>query len=285
MTGKAKPYKDGFGPFVPDICRIPCPNAYRGEGTPEEIGARCAREFDLALRTSLSPDMIACAVIEPVQGEGGFIPMPKSFVKGIREICDKYGIVLVVDEIQSGIARAGALFAIERLGVEPDLMTTSKSLAAGLPLSAVVGKEEIMQAPGPGSIGGTFGGNPVACAAALAVLDKVAKDDLCGKAAALGSFLKERLLAMKEKHEPIGDVRGMGAMLGIELVKSRETKEPDKELVDRTIAIALKKGAIFISAGMLSNVIRFLPPLVMTKEQAACGMDILDEALTEAEAL
>jgi 4-aminobutyrate aminotransferase/(S)-3-amino-2-methylpropionate transaminase len=175
MTSKARPYKEGFGPFVPDICKIPCPYAYRGQGTPEEIGEKCVSDFEKSLQTTLSPDSIACAVIEPVQGEGGFIPMPASFVKGIRQICDKHGIVLIVDEIQSGIARTGTLYAIEQLGVEPDLITTSKSLAAGLPLSAVIGKEAIMQAPNPGSIGGTFGGNPVACAAALAVLDNVEK--------------------------------------------------------------------------------------------------------------
>jgi 4-aminobutyrate aminotransferase/(S)-3-amino-2-methylpropionate transaminase len=282
MTSKAKPYKEGFGPFAPDIHRIPCPNAYRGEGSEEEIGLRCADAFEEALQTTLSPESVACAVIEPVQGEGGFIPMPRSFVVRMREICSKHGILLIVDEIQCGIARTGTLFAIEQTGVEPDLLTSSKSLAAGFPLSAVVGRSEIMDAAGPGSIGGTFGGNPVACAAALAVLDMVEKQDLAGKARLLGNFLRGRLLGLKDRHEAVGDARGVGAMLGIELVKDKKTKEPDKALVDRVCAAALKKGAIFISAGMLSNVVRVLPPLVMDLEQAAYGMDVLDQSLSEA---
>jgi len=284
MTSKVKPYKDGFGPFTPDVFKLPCPNVYRNNTTlsADEYAVSCADEFERMLNTTLSPDMVACVVIEPVQGEGGFIPMPKPYVKRMREICTKYGIVFVIDEIQSGIARTGTLYATEQFDVEPDLLTTSKSLAAGLPLSAVIGKSEIMQAPGVGSVGGTFSGNPVACAAALAVLDNVEKYGLCAKATELGELLTSRLKAMKEKYDIIGDVRGMGAMIGMEFVKDRTTKEPYKEIIDKVISASMQKGVIFLSAGILSNVIRFLPPLVMTAEQANYAMDVLESAIKEA---
>jgi 4-aminobutyrate aminotransferase/(S)-3-amino-2-methylpropionate transaminase len=234
------------------------------------------------LNTTLSAEMIACAVIEPVQGEGGFIPMPKAYVQRMREICTKYGIVFVIDEIQSGIARTGTLYATEQFGAEPDLLTTSKSLAGGLPLSAVIGKSDIMDATQVGGIGGTFSGNPVACAAALAVLDNIEKYDLCGRAKEIGGLITTRLTAMQDRYSVIGDVRGMGAMIGLEFVKDRTSKEPDKEFVNHIIGRSLQKGVIFLNAGILSNVIRFLPPLVMTAEQVEYGMRVLDESIGDA---
>ncbi|MDR0905341.1 MAG: aspartate aminotransferase family protein, partial [Oscillospiraceae bacterium] len=232
LTTKVKPYKDGFGPFVSDTYKIPCPNLYRNDTglSDDEFALKCADEFAFLLRTSLSPEMVACVIIEPVQGEGGFIPMPVPYIRRIREICDANGIVLIIDEIQSGIARTGTLFAIEQYGVEPDLLTSSKSLAAGLPLSAVIGRADIMEAPQVGGIGGTFAGNPVACAAALAVLGIVEKCDLNAKARALGEYLISRLREIQAKYDVVGDVRGLGAMLGMELVTDRETKEPNRDI-------------------------------------------------------
>jgi len=283
LTTKAKPYKYGYGPFAGDTYKIPCPDIYRNATSlsDDDYARYCANVFEKMLETSLPPDVVACVIIEPVQGEGGFIPMPPAYLHRMREICTQYGIVFVMDEIQSGVARTGAMYASERLGVTPDLLTTAKSLAAGLPLSAVVGRREIMDAPQVGGLGGTFSGNPVACAAALAVLDDVQMYDLCGRARRLGEIITTRCMDMKAKYGCIGDVRGLGAMIGMEFVGDRGSKVPDKEIVNRVTAHALRRGVIFINAGVLSNVIRFLPPLVMTDEQAEYGMDILDESIRE----
>jgi 4-aminobutyrate aminotransferase/(S)-3-amino-2-methylpropionate transaminase len=283
MTTKAKPYKHGFGPFAGDIYKVPCPNLYRNDTAlaGDDYAAYCADAFERMLETSLSPDALACAVVEPVQGEGGFIPMPAAYLRRMSEICSKHGIVFVMDEIQSGIARTGTVFASERLGVTPDLLLTAKSLAGGLPLSAVVGRREIMDAVHPGGVGGTFSGNPVACAAALAVLDNIKKYDLCGRAERLGAYITERCNAMMERYDCIGDVRGLGAMLGIEFVTDRAAKAPDRAAADRVITAAFEKGVVFINAGVTSNVIRFLPPLVMTDDQVASGMDALEGAIAK----
>jgi len=283
MTTKVKPYKEGFGPFAPDVYRIPCPNVYRRpDGVDEEAFALgCAAEFERMLATSLIPDMVAGVVVEPVQGEGGFIPMPASFLRRIREICTQYGIVLIVDEIQSGIARTGTLFAVEQSGVRPDLLTSSKSLAAGLPLGAVIGRAEIMDASQVGGIGGTFSGNPVACAAAIAVLGNVERYSLCERAREIGETIRTSLTAMQRKFSCIGDVRGLGAMIGMEFVRDSRTKEPDAEMVSRIIGRALNRGAIFLNAGLYGNVIRFLPPLTMTPEQLDAGLAILSQSIEE----
>jgi len=284
MTSKVKPYKFGFGPFPGDQYKIPCPNLYRKdvEMPDDDYAVYCAQVFEDMLETSLSPDMIACVVIEPVQGEGGMIPIPKAYLKKMREICTKHGIVMVIDEIQSGIARTGTMYAAEQLDVQPDLMTSAKALAGGLPLSAVIGRKEIMDASHVGGIGGTYSGNPVACASAVAVLDYVEKNDLCGKAAKLGDYLRGRVLKMMDTHECIGNVRGMGAMLGVEFVKDRGTKEPNKEIIGKITAAALQEGVIFLSAGTLGNVIRFLPAVTMNDEQAKFGMDVFEKAVKAA---
>jgi len=282
LTSKVSPYKEGFGPFNPDTYKLPSPYFYRfghGYDNEAEFALACAERFRTLLKSEWSRDSIAAVIAEPLQGEGGFIAPPKEYYVRLQEICRENGILLVIDEVQSGFARTGKLFACEYFGIDPDIIVLSKSIAAGLPLSAVVGRASVMDSTNPGQIGGTYGGNPLACAAALKVLDKIAKENLPGKALGLGETLTRRLCAMQEKYEAIGDVRGRGAMIGIEFVKSRETKEPDADIVKRIVAYARTKGVIFLNAGIFSNVLRFLPPLVMTKEQAEAGMDVLDEAI------
>lgn len=282
LTSKVKPYKSGFAPFNTDTYKIPAGNCYRcsfGDKKYPECGLACAKKVDTLLNGELSPDMVAALIVEPVQGEGGFIVPPKEYLQELQRICNENNIVFIVDEIQAGFARTGALFASENFDIEPDIITLSKSIAAGLPLSAVVGKEEIMEAPVPGSIGGTYSGNPVACAAGLKVLEKIEKDNLCDRANEIGSTIIKRLNALKEKCPYIGDVRGIGAMVGVEFVKDKETKEPYKEIIGQICSYCLKKGVIFIGAGIFSNVIRFLPPLVMTDEQLDYGISVLEEAI------
>ena len=284
LTSKVKPYKDGFAPYNSDTYKIPTPYCYRcpmGCSYPE-CGIACAERFRTMLKSDLSSEMIAALIVEPVQGEGGFIVPPKEYMQKLQEICNENGIVFIVDEIQAGFARTGKLFASENYGIEPDLMTLSKAIAAGVPLSAVVGKAEILDAPIVGAIGGTYSGNPVACAAALKVIDKIEKDRLTERAVEVGAYIMERLKEMKEKYSAIGDVRGIGAMVAVELVKDRTSKEPDKELTSKIINLCYNKGVIFINAGIFGNVIRFLPPLVMTKEQLEYGIDTLEEAFKEA---
>lgn len=283
MTSKVKPYKHGFGPFAEEIYPIRTPNLYRNSTgmSDEEYALFCANEFEKSLQTSLSPEMIACVIVEPVQGEGGFIPMPASFLKRLHEICRANGILLILDEIQSGFARTGTMFASEQLGISPDLMTMAKGIAGGMPLSAVVGRAELMDSVHPGGLGGTYSGNPVSCAAALATISNMEKYDLCGKAKKLGEYIRTRCTDMQKKYDCIGDVRGLGAMMAIEFVKDRKTKEPYADIVKPVIAASLKQGVVFISAGTFSNCIRFLPPLTMTMEQAEFGMDVLDKSIKE----
>ncbi len=282
ITSKVKPYKNGFGPFSADTYKIPTPYYYRngyGYNNEVEFALACAEKFATLLKGEWSKDTISAVIAEPLQGEGGFIAPPKEYYQALQKICRENDILLIIDEVQAGFARTGKFFACEYYGIAPDLMVMSKSIAAGVPLSAVVGRAEIMDATNPGEIGGTYGGSPLGCAAALAVIDKIEQDDLCTKATEIGGILMRRLRAMKAKYPAIGDVRGMGAMVGIEFVKDPVTKETDADLVKRIIAYAQKKGVIFLSAGIFSNVLRFLPPLVMTPEQVKFGMDVLDEAI------
>ena len=239
MTSKTHPYKAGLGPFAPEVYRVPFPNDYRGPSATEALAV-----LERALVTQVAAETVAAIVIEPVQGEGGFVVAPKEFIEGVRRICDEYGIVMVVDEVQTGFARTGKLFAIEHYDVEPDLITLAKSIAMGLPLSATIGKPEIMDAPGDSAIGGTYVGNPVAQAAALAVLDVIGEDDLCARATMLGDQMRARMLAWQERFPQIGDVRGLGAMLAIELVHDRETKEPAPELATAVVEAAGERGLL-----------------------------------------
>jgi 4-aminobutyrate aminotransferase/(S)-3-amino-2-methylpropionate transaminase len=281
LTSKVIPYKNGFGPFGQEIYKIPSAYCYRcpiGSSYPG-CGLACAEKLRTLLKGELSADNIACLIAEPVQGEGGFIVPPPEYLQALQSICKDNGIVFIVDEVQAGFGRTGKIFASENFNIEPDLLTLAKSIAAGLPLSAVVGKAEIMDAPNPGEIGGTFAGKPVACAAGLTVLDKLQQEDLAHKAQVIGTIIKNRLREMQERYDKIGDIRGLGAMIGVEFVKDRGTKEPHAELVKKIVAYAYQRGVLFLSAGMFENVLRFLPPLVMTEDQVGYGMDILDESI------
>jgi len=268
MTSKFHPYKAGMGPYAPEVYRAPFPSGYRGPSTAEAL-ARIERMFV----ADVPAERIAAIVFEPQLGEGGFVPAPPEFVTGLRAICDRYGIVLVADEVQTGFGRTGRMFAMEHFDVEPDLITVAKSIAAGLPLSGVIGRAAIMDGPHAGAIGGTYIGNPVAQAAALAVLDVFAQEGLVARAEDIGDRIREQMLAWQARWPQIGDVRGLGAMLAIELVRDPGTKEPAPELALATIDAALARGLILLKAGLYGNCIRVLCPL--TIEDA-----VLDEALS-----
>jgi len=281
LTSKVMPYKDGFSPFASDTYKIPSAYCYRcpfGSSYPT-CGIACAEKLRTMLKSELSPGIIAAMIVEPVQGEGGVIVQPKEFLKAIESICNENEIVFIMDEIQAGFARTGKLFACDNFGVQPDLITVSKSIAAGVPLSAVIGKTNIIDAPVPGSLGGTFSGNPLALAAGLKVLEIIERDKLADRAVEIGNRMKKRLIEMQEKYEIIGDVRGLGAMVGIELVKNRKTKEPAKEYIKKITDGCLARGVIIISSGILGNVIRFLPPLVITDDQLNYGLDTLEDVI------
>jgi len=268
LTSKTHPYKAGLGPFAPEVYRVPFAQDYRGPSAAEGL-----RALERALVTQVAAENVAAIVIEPVQGEGGFQVAPVEFMEGVRAICDRHGIVLVVDEVQTGFARTGKLFAIEHYGVEPDLMTLAKSIAGGLPLSAVVGKAEIMDAPGDSAIGGTYVGNPVAQAAALAVLDVIEEEGLNDRAAALGDAMRARMDTWRQRWPEIGDVRGLGAMIALELVLDPETKEPAPDLATEVVDHAARNGLLLLKSGIYSNCIRVLTPLVLADAE-------LDEALS-----
>ncbi|PDY44629.1 4-aminobutyrate--2-oxoglutarate transaminase [Bacillus pseudomycoides] len=283
LTSKVKPYKHGFGPFASDVYKLPYPYYYRAEDgmKKEEVDGQILAYFERFMLEEVASDNIAAIILEPLQGEGGFIVPSATFIQGVRNLCDKYGIIMIADEIQTGFARTGILFAMDHFGVVPDLMTFSKSIAAGMPLSAVTGRAELMDAPGPGQLGGTFSGSPVACAAALAVLDVIEEEQLVKRAGVIGSRMMEVFHSWKEKYELIGDVRGLGAMTAIELVKDRNTKEPATEEVKAIMQETHNKGVITISAGIYGNVLRFLPPLVITDEQLEEGLHILETAIAK----
>ena len=268
LTSKTHPYKAGLGPFAPEVYRLPFAQEYRGPTTAEALAA-----LERALVTNVAAESVAAIVIEPVQGEGGFVVAPPEFLEGVRRICDDNGIVLVVDEVQTGYGRTGKMWGIEHYDVEPDLMTVAKSIAAGLPLSGVIGRAEIMDAPGDSAIGGTYVGNPVAQAAALAVLDVFEEESLVERAAQIGETIRSRMQTWGERWETIGDVRGLGAMLAIELVHDRGTKDPAPELASAVVEAASAAGLLLLKSGIYSNCIRVLVPLVITDAE-------LDEALT-----
>lgn len=273
MTHQANPYKTGFGPFAPDVYRLPYPNSYRN---PMSL-----KEFERQLLSLVSPEEIAVIVLEPVQGEGGFVVPRKDFVQYLRDFALENGVVFAVDEVQSGFGRTGKFFAIEHFGVEPDLIAVAKSIAAGLPLSAVIGKKEIFDALPPGSIGGTYVGNPIACCAALEVLNIIESRDLLKRAEEIGAIIKKRFEDMKSKYPVVGDVRGLGAMMGMELVKDPHTKEPAAEETAAVVKECLNNGLIVPRCGIYHNVIRILVTLVISNEQLNEGLDILDDALAK----
>src|SRR5215210_6702832 len=274
LTSKARPYKAGLGPFAPEVYRVPFANEYRGVSTRDALAA-----LERALLTQVAAEDVAAIVIEPVQGEGGFIVAPREFMQGVRRIADEHGIVLVVDEVQTGFARTGSFFAIEQFGVQPDLLTVAKSIAMGLPLSAVLGKAEIMDAPAANAVGGTYVGNPVAQAAALAVLDVIAEEGLCDRSVAIGETIRARMRSWQDRWPEIGDVRGLGAMTALELVADPETKEPATDVASRVVEAAAQRGLLMIKSGVYGNCIRVLVPLVVSDAELEEGLDVWAESL------
>jgi 4-aminobutyrate aminotransferase len=270
MTAKLV-YKQGFGPLATDVYRVAAPYPFRGVSTEDSLAS-----LDLLFRQDVDPGSIACIVLEPVQGEGGFIPMPPDFVQALRRICDEHGVVYVDDEVQAGCGRTGTLWAIEQLGVEPDLLVSGKTLGGGLPLAAVTGRAELMDTVHVGGLGGTFGGNPVACAAALAVLDELTAPGFSEQAEHVGSLLRARLEEVAARRPVVGEVRGLGPMLALEL------REPTPDAAKATTAAAFEKGLLLLSCGLDGNVIRLLPPLTATDEELERGLDLLEEALGDA---
>lgn len=287
MTSKYALFKKGFGPFAPEIYRLPFPDLYRRPAgmTQDAFLDMAIAALDKAMVAQVDPAAIAAFVIEPVQGEAGFLPVPARFLRRLRELADRHGIVLVADEVQSGLARTGKLWAVEHSGVVPDLVTTAKSLAAGMPLSAVVGRAEMMDAPHPGGLGGTYSGNPLACAAALEALAMLSSEAFLTRAVQVGERLRGGLERIAAEQATVGEVRGLGPMLAMEFVKDRVTKEPFPELVLDVTKQALKRGLIVIRAGLYSNCIRLLPPLNMTDAEVDEGLAVLREAVAAAVAL
>jgi 4-aminobutyrate aminotransferase len=267
MTAKLV-YKDGFGPLATDVYRTPAPYPFRGISTEDALAG-----LDLLFRQDVNPKSVACLVLEPVQGEGGFIPMPAEFVQALRRLCDEHGILYVDDEVQSGCGRTGTMWAIEQLGVEPDLLVSGKTLGGGLPLAGVTGRAEVMDAVHVGGLGGTFGGNPVACAAALAVLDELTSPGFAERAEHVGSLLRSRLEEIAARQPLVGEVRGLGPMLALEL------REPTPAAAKATTAAAFEKGLLLLSCGLDGNVIRLLPPLTASDEELERGLALLEEAL------
>jgi 4-aminobutyrate aminotransferase/(S)-3-amino-2-methylpropionate transaminase len=274
LTSKTHPYKAGLGPFAPEVYRLPFAQDYRGPSAAKALAA-----LERAFVTSVAAETVAAIVIEPVQGEGGFVVAPPEFLEGVRRICDDNGIVLVVDEIQTGYGRTGKMWGIEHYDVEPDLMTIAKSIAAGLPLSGVIGKAEIMDAPGDSAIGGTYVGNPVAQAAALAVLDVFEDENLVERAAQIGETIRGRMQAWQQRWDAIGDVRGLGAMLAIELVHDRSTKDPAPEIATAVVDAASKRGLLLLKSGIYSNCIRVLVPLVVSEGELDEALGVWEDAL------
>jgi 4-aminobutyrate aminotransferase/(S)-3-amino-2-methylpropionate transaminase len=270
MTSKLV-YKQGFGPLATDIHRAPAPYPYRGVSTEDALHG-----LELLFKQDVDPKEVACIVLEPVQGEGGFIPMPDDYVPRLKELCERHGILYVDDEVQSGCGRTGTIWAIERDDVEPDLLVSGKTLGGGLPLAAVTGRAELMDAPHPGGLGGTFGGNPVACAAALAVLDELSSPGFRERAEQIAKLLRTRLDEIAAGHAIVGEVRGLGAMLALELT------EQSGDVSKAVTSAAREKGLVLLSCGLYGNVIRLLPPLSATDEELERGLAILEEALGDA---
>lgn len=287
LTSKVKPYKTGFGPFNAEVYRVPFPYAYRwpGASDPERVAAECFARLEDVVASQIGAANIAAVIIEPVLGEGGFVPAPKAFMRKLREYCTAHGIVLVADEIQSGFGRTGTLFACEQFDIVPDLMTLAKGLGAGLPIAAVVGRDDIMDAPIEGGVGGTYGGNPVACAAALAVMDLFKDGSLLAHARELGATLESTLSGWRERFPTIGDARGLGPMRGIEFVRDRATKEPFREAAAQLARHCYEHGVIVLTAGTYGNVLRLLPPLVITADELKEGLGVMEAGLSKITAI
>jgi 4-aminobutyrate aminotransferase len=278
LTGKVVPYKKGFGPFPAEIYNVPFPNAYHGVSSEQSLAALKA-----LFKYAADPSSIAAIIIEPVQGEGGFYIAPFDFLRALRALCDEHGILFVADEIQTGFARTGKMFALEHAGIKADVVAMAKGLAGGFPLSAITGRADVMDASNPGGLGGTYAGNPIACAAAHAVLDAIDEEKLCDRANAIGKIILDRCNKIKSSNlNCVGDVRGLGAMCAIELVKDATSAEPAPQLTQALIKVANENGLILLSCGTYGNVIRFLVPLTASDALVRDGMDIFEVSLTEA---
>jgi 4-aminobutyrate aminotransferase / (S)-3-amino-2-methylpropionate transaminase / 5-aminovalerate transaminase len=281
LTAKEMPYKHGFGPFAPETHRVPFAYCYRcplGLEYPT-CGVACAEFAADVIDSQIGADNVACMIVEPVQGEGGFVVAPDDFLPALRAICDERDILLVDDEVQAGMGRTGTMLAIEHYEVVPDIVTTAKSLGAGLPISGVTGRAEVMEHPHVGGLGGTYGGNPVACAAALAVIEELSTTDLLSRAETQGRVIRERLDPLADRLGIVGEVRGLGPMVGVELVTDKETKEPAKKEAAAVVGRCLEGGVLLLKAGTYDNVVRLLAPLVISEEQLARGLDVLVDAL------
>jgi 4-aminobutyrate aminotransferase/(S)-3-amino-2-methylpropionate transaminase len=281
LTSKYNLFKKGFGPFAPEVYRFPAPNLYRRPAylTEDQYLDLCLRQLDQNFVAQVDPSAVAAVLIEPVQGEAGFLPVPARFLSRLRALCDQHGMLFVADEIQCGMGRTGKLFAIEHYGIAPDLLTTAKSLGAGMPVSAVTGRAEVMDAAHTGGVGGTYGGNPLACAAAIEALETIRRPEFLARAAEVGELLKRRLARWKERFPLVGDVRGLGPMQLVEFVRDRETKEPAPEETLAIIRRAVSKGLILIRAGLYSNCIRLMPPLNAEDALYEEGLDVLEGAI------
>jgi 4-aminobutyrate aminotransferase/(S)-3-amino-2-methylpropionate transaminase len=274
LTGMSAPYKQNFGPFAPDVYHAPYPNAYRGVSTEDALAA-----LQTLFDTQIAAERVAAIIIEPVQGDGGFIAAPPEFMQGLRALTQRHGIVLIADEIQTGFGRTGKMFGFEHSGIQPDLVTVAKSLAGGLPLSGVVGRGEIMDAPQPGGLGGTYGGNPLACAAANAVLDIFEQENLLERSRKIGAQLRHGLESLRETCDEIGEVRQVGAMCAVEFVTDRVTKAPAAALVQRVLDAAREEGLLLIKCGVERNVVRFLGPLTVSDQDVAEALQMFGRAL------
>lgn len=283
LTSRVHPYKVGFGPFAPEIYKIPFPYYYRApEGmTERQVDDHTLQQIEEFFLTGVPAQDVAAILMEPIQGEGGIIVPSAYFIQQLRSICDKHGIVLIADEIQTGFGRTGTFFGMEHYGVAADIVTSSKSIAAGLPLSAVTGRAELMDSPAIAQLGGTFAGSPLSCAAGLAVMDIIEEENLVERANMIGDRMKERFGQMQEKYDMIGDIRGVGAMIAVELVSDRKSKNPHQNAAPRLVELCYKKGLVVLNTGIYDNVLRFLLPLVTTDEQLERGLDIIEESIQE----
>ena len=281
MTSKTHPYKAGFEPFPAEVYRIPYAYCYRCSYSLKYPSCEmfCAKHIEDTFKRMVSAESVAAVIVEPILGEGGFVTPPPEFFPTVTEICRRHGILVIADEVQTGFARTGAMFSCERLGLDPDLVAMAKSMTGGLPMGAVTGRADIMDVSAPGQLGGTFGGNPLACEAALAVLDTIEKENLCARANVLGDRFRKRAAKWQAKWELIGDVRGLGAMQALELVRSKATREPADEETKQVSQYCYEHGLVLITAGSYGNVIRLLMPLVVTDAQMDEAMDVLESAL------
>ena len=276
LTGKVQPYKAGFGPMLPEIYHLPFPMPYHGITVEQSLQA-----LEHLFKADVDPARVAAIILEPVLGEGGFYAAPTELLRKLRNVCDQHGILLIIDEIQTGFGRTGRMFAIEHAGIEPDLMTIAKSVAGGLPLSAVIGKADILDSPAPGGLGGTYGGSPLACAAGLAVLEVIREEQLLNRAQHIGHFMSSRLKGLQVRFPALGEVRALGAMVAVELVKNCNAEQPDAELTKALVQAAGRKGLVLLSCGVYSNVVRFLAPLTIPDALLKEGFNLFEQALDE----